>query len=38
MDNDWKKRLGVVYSTKEDFDFEYDDGVEEESLPPGKKE
>jgi translation initiation factor 1 len=34
MDNDWKKRLGVVYST--DPDFHYDPGQEEEqeTLPP----
>jgi translation initiation factor 1 len=36
MDNDWKKRLGVVYST--DPDFHYDSGQEEEqeTLPPGE--
>ena len=36
MDNDWKKRLGVVYSTDPDFD--YDSGQEEpETLPPGEQ-
>ena len=36
-DNDWKKRLGVVYST--DPGFIYDDGSEEEqdTLPPEKQ-
>lgn len=34
MANDWKDRLGVVYSTNSDF--EYDKGAEqgEETLPP----
>ena len=36
-DNDWKKRLGVVYSTNPDFT--YDEGVEEETatLEPAKQ-
>ena len=29
-DNDWKKRLGVVYSTNPDF--EYDEGEAEEAV------
>ena len=33
-DNDWKKRLGVVYSTNPDFDFEKENEQEEETLPP----
>ena len=32
MDNDWKKRLGMVYSTKPDFQFET--GEEEDSQTP----
>jgi translation initiation factor 1 len=32
-DNDWKKRDGVVYSTNNDFDFQYQSGQEEETLP-----
>ena len=32
MDNDWKKRLGMVYST--DPDFQYDTGKEEEEETP----
>ena len=36
-DNDWKKRLGVVFSTNPDFKFE-EEGVEEEAtLPPEKQ-
>ena len=36
-ENDWKKRLGVVYSTNPDF--VYDDGAEEEceTLEPGRQ-
>jgi len=36
-DNDWKKRLGVVYSTNPDFKYETGDAVEEETLPPAKQ-
>ena len=32
-DNDWKKRLGVVYSTNPDFRYE-EESVEEEVTPP----
>lgn len=32
MENDWKKRLGVVYSTNPDFNF--DRGAEEEADTP----
>ena len=37
-DNDWKKRLGVVYSTNPDFNFE-DSGSEQEpeTLAPEKQ-
>lgn len=31
--NDWKKRLGVVYSTSDDFDYEQESAQEEETLP-----
>jgi len=34
MDNDWKKRLGMVYSTKPDFQYESDDQEETETLAP----
>jgi translation initiation factor 1 len=32
-DNDWKKRLGVMYSTNPDFQYETDDEEEQETLP-----
>ena len=34
MDNDWKKRLGMVYSTNPDFQYESDDKGERETLTP----
>ncbi|MCA1758013.1 MAG: translation initiation factor [Bacteroidales bacterium] len=37
MDNDWKKRLGVVYSTNPEFSFNRDDQVEGNTLPPDKQ-
>ncbi len=33
-DNDWKKRLGVVYSTSEDFDYQEHSTNEPEETPP----
>jgi translation initiation factor 1 len=35
MDNDWKKRLGMVYSTNPDFKFETGAQEDEESPAPG---
>ncbi|WP_114751005.1 translation initiation factor [Pleomorphovibrio marinus] len=37
-DKDWKKRLGVVYSTNEDFDFQEPDNEQTESLPPKQQQ
>ncbi len=37
MENDWKKRLGVVYSTNPDFAYEEHAPVESETLPPDKQ-
>ena len=37
MDNDWKKRLGVVYSTNPDFSYEQPGDEESESLPPARQ-
>ncbi|MEN8201615.1 MAG: translation initiation factor [Bacteroidota bacterium] len=34
MENDWKKRLGVVYSTNPDYSFESDKKEEEQTLRP----
>ena len=36
-DNDWKSRLGVVYSTNPDFQYETEAAEEAETLPPGKQ-
>ena len=36
-DNDWKSRLGVMYSTNPDFKYETDDEMEEETLPKEKQ-
>jgi len=38
MSNDWKERLGVVFSTKNDFEFDYDKEPESETLPPQKQD
>lgn len=37
MENDWKKRLGVVYSTNPDFQYDAGDEEPEESPPPGEQ-
>jgi translation initiation factor 1 len=37
MAQDWKQRLGMVYSTNPDFQFEKDGKQEEESLPANKQ-
>ena len=37
IDNDWKKRLGVVYSTNPDFQYEKSEVIEQETLPPAKQ-
>jgi translation initiation factor 1 len=34
MGNDWKERLGVVYSTNPDFSYETESENEEMTLPP----
>ena len=36
-DNDWKKRLGVVYSTNPDFQYETAEAEEPETLGPSKQ-
>lgn len=35
--NNWKNRDGVVYSTESDFDYDYDDGYEAETLAPNEQ-
>jgi len=37
MENDWKKRLGVVYSTDQDFDYASEGKEEKESLPSNQQ-
>ncbi len=37
IDNDWKQRLGVVYSTNPDFRYEQDEKTEATTLPPEKQ-
>lgn len=34
MTNDWKDRLGVVFSTNRDFNFEKEESTEPQTLPP----
>jgi translation initiation factor 1 len=36
-DNDWKQRLGVVYSTNPDFKYQTAEVVEADTLPPAKQ-
>ena len=36
-DNDWKKRLGVVFSTNPDFAYQEEDQQEETTLEPSKQ-
>ena len=35
--NDWKDRLGMVYSTNPDFKYDVDDEVEKDTLPKEKQ-
>jgi translation initiation factor 1 len=37
-DNDWKKRDGVVYSTNNDFEFQYQSNNEQDTLPPQQQQ
>ena len=36
-DNDWKKRLGVVFSTNPDFAYQEEEQQEETTLEPSKQ-
>ena len=36
-DNDWKQRLGVVYSTDPNFNYAKEDDSEEETLEPSRQ-
>lgn len=37
MENDWKSRLGVVYSTNPDYQYTTEEAPLQETLPPGKQ-
>jgi len=37
-DNDWKKRDGVVYSTSNDFNYQYQSNEEQQTLPPQQQQ
>jgi translation initiation factor 1 len=37
MENDWKKRLGVVYSTNENFDYDKEGETTQETVPPNQQ-
>ena len=37
-ENDWKSRLGVVYSTNPDFKYATDEEPEAELLPPARQQ
>jgi Translation initiation factor 1 (eIF-1/SUI1) and related proteins len=36
-DNDWKQRLGVVYSTNPSFEYSSEENAEEETLEPSRQ-
>lgn len=36
-ENDWKARLGVVFSTNPDFEYQTDEPQQAETLPPAKQ-
>lgn len=38
MENDWKKRLGMVYSTNPDFQFDTGEEEETETPEPGQQQ
>ena len=38
MDNDWKKRLGVVFSTNTDFNYQTEDSEQEQDTLPKEKQ
>ena len=38
MSNDWKERLGMVYSTNPDFNYKYEEEEERNTLPPNQQD
>jgi len=37
MENDWKKRLGTVYSTNENYNYEYENEEKNDTLPSNQQ-
>ena len=37
MANDWKDRLGVVYSTNSDYNYDHNEEEQEDTLPPNQQ-
>ena len=37
MANDWKDRLGVVYSTNSDYNYEHNEEEQEDTLAPSQQ-
>ena len=37
MENDWKKRLGMVYSTNPEYQFESEQQDDHKTLPPNQQ-
>ena len=37
MGNDWKDRLGTIYSTNPDFQYQTNNEIEADTLPPHKQ-
>lgn len=35
--NDWKKRDGIVFSTSDEFDYNYSESEDQETLPPSQQ-
>ncbi len=38
MSEDWKDRLGVVFSTNPDYNYEHDQEEEEKTIPPKQQD
>lgn len=38
MAKDWKDRLGVVFSTNPDFEYEHEEEEQQETLPPEEQQ
>lgn len=38
MSNDWKDRLGIIYSTDKNYNYDYDSPESENTLPPEEQD